>query len=266
MTKKTDDLPRISIIIPSYNKVDYIRTTLQSIINQKYPNLEVIIQDGKSTDGTVDIIKEFARKYPKIFKWVSEKDGGQVDAINSGLGKATGEILAYINADDVCCKGALLEVGKCFKKNLHCLWVTGYGDIIDRQGKTISSWVTRYKNLLLGFNNFQTLLVVNFITQPSTFISREAYQKYGSFIGTKKYVMEYDMWLKLGQVKMPQVIRKNLSSFRLTVDNISSTSSRELLGIDYKLAQNYTKNSILLLLHNLHNLGRIGIINIIKAK
>lgn len=265
MTRKINELPKISIVTPSYNKVNYIAATLQSIIDQRYPDLEVLIQDGKSTDGTVDIIKRFARKYPKIFKWVSERDNGQVDAINTGLKKASGEVLAYLNADDVFYKGALLKVGKIFAENPHCLWVTGYGDIINDKGKTISSWVTKYKNFILRLNSYQALLAINFITQPSTFLSKKAYRKYGPFTGTRKYVMEYDLWLRLGKVEMPYVLQGTLSSFRLTADNISSVSSRELLSIDYKLAQNYTKNSIILFLHNLHNWGRIGLVSIMKA-
>ncbi|MCL5409297.1 MAG: glycosyltransferase, partial [Patescibacteria group bacterium] len=94
-------LPKISIIIPSYNKSKYLTYTLQSIIDQKYPNLEVLIQDGGSTDGSVEIIKKFAKSNRKIIKWVSKKDDGQVKAINQGLRKASGEVVTFINADDV---------------------------------------------------------------------------------------------------------------------------------------------------------------------
>lgn len=265
MARKANELPKISIVIPSYNKVNYITATLQSIVDQKYPNLEVLVQDGGSTDGTVDVINKFAKKYPKIFKWVSKKDNGQVDAINTGFKNASGEIFAYINADDVFSKSSLLKVGKMFTENPDCLWVTGYGDIINDKGKVISSWVTKYKNFLLRLNSYEALLAINFITQPSTFIRKTAYLKYGPFAGTKKYVMEYELWLKLGKISMPCVIKELLSSFRLTTDNISSTSSRELLSIDYKLAQKYTKSSAILFLHKLHNWGRIGLVSIMKV-
>src|SRR3989344_6126325 len=125
--RKTENLPKVSIVIPSYNKASYIEATLHSIINQGYPNLEVIIQDGGSTDGSVEIIKRYAKKFPKIIQWVSKKDKGQVDAINAGLKKSSGEILTYMNADDVYKNGALLEVGKQFTKQPNILWMTGYG-------------------------------------------------------------------------------------------------------------------------------------------
>ena len=109
--------PKISIVIPSYNKVKYIQETLESVIFQKYPNLEVIIQDGGSTDGTLEIIKKYAKKYPKIISWVSIKDKGQVDAINRGLRKAKGNIVTYLNADDLYEKGALFEIAQSFLKS-----------------------------------------------------------------------------------------------------------------------------------------------------
>src|SRR3989344_6933690 len=88
--------PKISIVIPSYNAVQYIEHTLRSILDQKYPSLEIIVQDGGSTDGTLNIIKKYAKKYPRILKFESKKDKGQADAINKGMKKTTGEIVTYI--------------------------------------------------------------------------------------------------------------------------------------------------------------------------
>ena len=258
------DLPRISVIIPSYNKADYIGATIKSIIDQKYPNLEVIIQDGGSKDGTVEIIKKFAKKYP-IITWISKKDNGQVDAINTGLRKASGLIVTYINADDVYKKGALFEVGSYFLKHPKTLWLTGFGDIIDNKGKINHQLITEYKNILLRVNSLQILLMVNYITQAATFLSKRAYLKFGSFTGTRKYVMEYEMWLKLGSVKMPAVLKNELASFRLTKDNISATAFKELLSIDNNIAREFTNNSLILILHRLHNLLRIGIVSLSKV-
>ena len=265
LPKSDIKFPLISIVIPSYNKAPYLAHTLNSICTQRYPNFEVIIQDGGSTDGSEEIIKDFAGKYPKIIRWVSQKDNGQVDAINTGLQKAKGEILAYINADDVYYQGAFLSVGKVFLEEPETLWVTGYGDIIDNQGRKISSLVTIYKNIFLRLNLPFFLLVFNYITQPATFFSRKAYLKHGPFSGTRNYVMEYDLWLKLSKLSMPRVIRRNLASFRLTTDNISATSFNDLLALDYGIARKYTGNYLILVFHYLHNLARIGLIRVIKG-
>ena len=139
--------PLISIVIPSLNKARYIRQTLESIVKQNYPSLEVIIEDGGSTDGTLDIIKKYAKKYPKIFKYESKKDKGQMDAINKGFEKAQGEILTYINADDVYVDGAFRNIEKAYSENPDALWFAGRGRVIDEDGKGIARIVTWYKNL-----------------------------------------------------------------------------------------------------------------------
>ena len=248
--------PKISIIIPSLNKVDYIEETLKSILDQKYENLEVIVQDGGSTDGTLEIIKKYAKKYPEILQWESKKDKGQADAINKGLKKASGEVLAFINADDVYEEGALKKVGKYFSDNPGTLWLAGKGRVIDKNGKEITKWVTAYKNFLLKINLYSSLLIVNYLMQPSVFLSKKAYEKYGDFEGSKGNVMEYDLWLKIGKDTMPEVVNPYLSGFRLTNDTISATMFRKLLADDYKVAKTHTRNPFLLFLHNFHNLAR----------
>lgn len=264
MVSKPTNLPKISIVIPSYNKADYIRFTLQSIVDQKYPNLEVIIQDGGSTDETIKIIKEFINKYPEVFLWSSKHDKGQGDAINTGLNRTHGSIVSFINADDIYDKNALIEVGTYFLHNPDTLWLVGYGNIINAQGKKISSIIAGYKNFLLTINNFRLLLAVNYMCQPSVFLSAKAYRMFGPIMGTRQYILEYALWLKLGKTCMPAVIKKNLSSFRLTMDNISSTFYNEILNLDYQIARDYTNNRIILISHRLHNLSRVGLISVLK--
>lgn len=249
--------PKISIVIPSYNKAKYIRRTLSSIFSQNYPNFEVIIQDGGSTDGTTEIIREFAKKYPRNIKWVSKKDKGQVDAINKGLKKAGGDIVTYINADDVYEGETLLTVGEYIRKNPNTLWLAGKGKAINTEGKEISKWVTCYKNFLLTANHYSLLLIVNYLMQPSVFVSRSAYEKYGPFSGFGGVVMEYDLWLKLGKIEMPKILSDRLSGFRLTVGSVSTTQYKSVLKRDLEIVRKYTANQILLLLHRFHNLGRV---------
>lgn len=264
MVKNYGNIPKISIIIPSFNKVDYIRSTLSSIILQKYPNLEVIIQDGASTDGTIKIIKEYSDKYPKIFSWVSKKDNGQADAINKGCRKAKGDIITYLNADDLYSKNTLRDVGNFFVDHPNYYWAVGFGNIIDSEGKIISEFVTKYKNLLINFNLYNVLLIVNYISQPSVFLSRSAYKKFGPFIGNNKYVLEYDLWLKIAKIQMPGIIKNNLSSFRLTTNSISATCYKELLDLDNKIVAKYTNNVVILIFHRLHNYLRIVLISLLK--
>ena len=255
--------PRISIVIPSYNKAQFIGKTLDSIFGQNYSNLEVIIQDGGSTDGTLDIIKSFSKKYPII--WESKKDKGQLDAVNKGLAKATGNILTFINADDVYEDGAFSEVTKSYQDNPQALWFAEQGKVIDKNGKEIAKPSTWYKNFLLSLNSRFYLLTTNYLTQPSVFFTKEAYTKYGPFEGTGSgVIMEYGFWLKLSKISMPVVIGKVLSSFRITDTNISSVAYKSILKEDELITKKFTKNKFILFLHKLNNLGRVFIIKIIN--
>lgn len=253
-------LPKISIVIPSYNKVKFIDQTLNSIIAQKYPNLEVIIQDGGSNDGTVKIIKKYADKYPKIIRCESKKDRGQLDAINRGLKKATGDILTYINADDVYQYGVFSEVAKLSARNPDALWFAGKGKVIDSDGREIAKIVTWYKNQLLSLNLKFLLLVTNYLMQPSVFLTRKAYAIFGPFMGTSDFVTEYDYWLKLSSISMPHIILEDISYFRISERSISSVSYSKLLRIDNAIVKKYTNNLLIVILHKIHNFLRVAII------
>jgi len=257
--------PKISVIIPSFNKAQYIGQTLDSIIKQEYQNLEVIIQDGGSTDGTYEIVKKYSEKYPRIFKIESGNDGGQTNAINIGFARAKGEIVTYINADDVYEDGALFEIAGQYQKHSEALWFAGRGKVINKKGEEIAKLATWYKNLLLSASSRFNLLSTNYLTQPSVFLTKKAYQKYGPFHGTANgVVMEYELWLRLSKDSMPYVIPKTLSAFRITGENISSTSYKDTLKEDEIIAKRFTKNKFILLLHKFNNLLRMATIKIIN--
>lgn len=250
---QNSSLPKISIITPSFNKGNYLKRTIESVLAQNYPNLEYLIVDGGSKDETIKILESFGKK----IKWISERDYGQVDAINKGIKRTNGEIIGYLNADDIYEKGALFTVAKTFLENKDSLWFAGQGKIINDQNKEISSWVSKYKNFLLLLNNYQFLLMVNYFFQPAVFITRKAYQKYGPFKGTEGIVMEYDLWLKLGKVRMPVVINSKLANFRLSLKGFSLNSSDRILKEDFEIVKKNTKNIGILFLHLLHNWARI---------
>jgi len=248
--------PKISIVIPSYNKVRYIAETLESIFKQNYKNIEVIIQDGGSNDGSLEIIKKYIKKYPSLIKFESKKDNGQLDAINKGMHKATGDILAFINADDVYEAGVFETVASYFIENPSSLWFVGKAKVINASGRETATWVTWYKNILLKINSYKLLLMTNYLMQPSVFISKEAFKQYGSFTGTKDFVTEYEMWLKLGKMEMPIIINKFLSRFRIEANTMTKKIGNQLLIEDEKIVKKYTSNILILSLHYLHNIGR----------
>jgi glycosyltransferase involved in cell wall biosynthesis len=248
--------PKISVIIPSFNKVKFIQATLVSIFDQKYPNLEVVVQDGGSTDGTLEILRKYKKKYPKIIKLESKNDTGQAGAVNTGMNKATGDILTFINADDVYEKGSLQAVSDAYLTNSQALWFVGKGKVIDEGGVEIAKFITWYKNLLLWLNSYKMLLTVNYLIQPSVFITGKCWKKHKTFVGSGKFIMEYDMWLKIGKKEMPITIGKYLSSFRLTQKSFSRNNFDKTLSEDLNIVKKYTKNNIILFFHLFHNFLR----------
>lgn len=257
--------PKISIVIPSFNKGKYFKKTLISIFNQNYTNFEVIIQDGGSTDNTYKVVKHFIKKYPNKISWTSKKDKGQLDAINLGLRKTSGDLLTYINADDYFySKSTFRYFAKEFMKSSNFLWFVGKGVTVDDSGIEISSMVSCYKNLLLKLNKYPLLLMVNYMFQPSVFFSKSAYSKYGPFQGVKGIVMEYNFWLTLGKVCMPKIISHNVASFRLSKSGFSLNRFGLILKQDQKIATKFTSNKLLIFLHYLHNLFRVVTVKLFK--
>ena len=250
---KKDRTPKLSIVIPSYNKFRYIDETLESIFSQNYENLEVIVQDGGSSDGTVNVIKKYATKFPSFLKWESKKDKGQADAINKGLSKARGDIFTFINADDVYEKEAFFHIADAYKRNSNAYWFAGRGKVINQGGVEIAKYITAYKNSLLSANYYQFLLIVNYLIQPSVFLTKRGLFVVGRFMSVDRIVMEYEAWLKLGKIDMPVVLNRNLSLFRMSGNNTSSVLFDTTLSSDQKVASKYTSNKLILFLHKVHN-------------
>ncbi|MEC4686370.1 MAG: glycosyltransferase family 2 protein [Nitrospirota bacterium] len=126
---------KVSIITPSYNQGQFIEETILSVKNQDYPNIEHIVIDGGSTDGTLDILK----KYDKDIIWLSEPDNGQTHAINKGLRMATGEIIAWVNSDDLLLPHAVSAIEKAFTSNIDAGFIYGNYKIIDTAGNHLLS-------------------------------------------------------------------------------------------------------------------------------
>lgn len=126
MNSTEKEYPKISIVTPSYNQGSYLEETILSVLNQKYPNLEYIIIDGGSTDSSVEIIKKYASY---LSYWVSEKDSGQSEALNKGFNRASGEIIAWLNSDDLYCENTLHIIAEKFMEHPEVGIV--YGDVIN---------------------------------------------------------------------------------------------------------------------------------------
>lgn len=184
---EAEHYPRISVVTPSYNQGSFLEETIRSVLLQGYPELEFIIIDGGSTDDSVDIIRKYERW---ITYWVSEPDKGQTYAIDKGIGKATGDIFAWLNSDDVYPPGVLQQVAAEFISNPEIDLVYGDCEMIDDIGNTFSRFNVRAGGL-------EELLGENFISQPSAFFSKNGLQEVGGLDCDLHYAMDYDLWIRM---------------------------------------------------------------------
>ncbi|RIK32597.1 MAG: glycosyltransferase [Anaerolineae bacterium] len=179
----------ISIITPSFNQARYLEQTIQSVLGQDYPHIEYIVVDGASTDGSVVVIKKYA---DKLAWWVSEKDSGQAEAINKGLARAKGEIVAWLNSDDYYLPSAVSAAMKVFEENPDMALVYGNMLAVDERGNAFNSLT--YKQLSL-----QELLCFQIIGQPAVFFRREALEKAGMLDPTFHFLLDHHLWIRIAQ-------------------------------------------------------------------
>ena len=207
--------PLLSIITPSYNKAEFVRQTIESVLMQDYTNFEYIVIDGGSSDNTVEILKE----YSNCFYWISEPDRGMSDALNKGFRRAKGEILAWINADDLYYPGAFRSVVDYFTEHPEISIMYGELDYLDRIGKVTSHarvvpfW--DYELLLNGFN---------YIPQPATFMRRKIFETVGDIDVNEKVGMDYDYWLRAGKQYRFGYLPRTLGGIRIMEGTITGAS------------------------------------------
>jgi glycosyltransferase involved in cell wall biosynthesis len=235
----------ISIITPSYNQANFIGQTIESILGQGMEGLEYIIIDGGSTDGTLDIL----RQYGDRIKWVSEPDKGLADAVNKGIAMASGEVIGWLNSDDLYFPGTLKAVSDHFSIHSQCCWLYGRCNIIDSSGKERWKWITKYKNGRLKKFSLDRLLRENFISQPAVFFRKELFEKAGRLDLSLKYAMDYDLWLRFAKITPACIITRELSGFRRHGKSKSETGFRDQFFEQYAVAQRYNTSGFNRALH-----------------
>lgn len=186
------DWPTLTVVTPSFNQGRFIEETIRSVLLQNYPNLEYFVMDGGSTDGTTDIIRKYGEW---IAGWVSETDGGQGSAINRGFRRGTGDILAWLNSDDVYYGQAL----RCIMAEVvdfpdHVAYV-GSCDKVDLQGRIISTVVPRK----LRASDIADWHRSGFFYQPACFFRRSAFEQVGGINEMYQNALDIDLWVKLAQ-------------------------------------------------------------------
>src|SRR5580704_11733393 len=206
--------PKVSVITPSYNQGHFIEETIRSVLEQGYPNLEFSIFDGGSTDRTVEILKKY---HPQLSFWRSEKDGGQAAAINEGFRRATGDILCWLNSDDLHCGNTLLTVAGLLSADLdQPAVVYGGCEMFDDR--------TQAKEVRPAIPFSQQLLeTVDFFDQPSVFWTRRAWEISGPLDETLNYSFDWEWFLRAGKVCRFTAADALLSRYRIHQTHKSAT-------------------------------------------
>ncbi len=198
-------LPLVSVVVPSLNQAPFLEATLRSLLDQGYPSLEVLVADGGSSDGSVEILR---RWQDRLAWWASEPDSGQSQALNLGFSRARGEILAYLNSDDLHLPGTLEKVARFFRQHPEADAVYGDCRVVDGEGNDLGAWRSRPFDLLAELRE-------NFLFQPAVFWRRRVWEGCGSFDESLHRAMDLDLWLRAAPRFSFHYLPRELACFRL---------------------------------------------------
>ena len=199
-------LPKVSVVTPSFNQARYLEATMKSVLSQDYPNLEYIVMDGGSRDGSAELIRQYA---DRLAWWVSEPDKGQTDAINKGFGRATGEILAWLNSDDTYEPGAIRAAVDYLQAHPEVGMVYGDCNFIDEQGRIIGKFgaaQTSYRRLRQGYAH---------IPQQTMFFRADLWKQVGPLDPSFYFAMDYDLWTRIAAKAEIKYVPQTWANFRL---------------------------------------------------
>jgi glycosyltransferase involved in cell wall biosynthesis len=231
--------PRISIVVPSFNQGQFIGETLQSLVDQNYPNLEVVIQDGGSTDGAATIAARYAQEHPDVFRLFVEKDRGQADALNRGFRRTTGTIMGFLNSDDTLLPGCLARVAKEIVPEEGRLVVVGRCLFTGEGSPYVglehpARYAGHFDLLAIWKRGFNT------IPQPSTFWHRRVWDRAGGLDENEHHALDYDLFCRFSRHFAFHVVDEIWSTYRMhPVSKSASKSEVEVLELSTSVSRKH---------------------------
>ncbi len=227
---------KVSIVTPCFNSAQTIEATIQSVLGQAYSEIEYIVMDGGSIDGTVEI----ARRYETRLRLISEPDRGQSDAINKGWKMATGDIVAYLNADDRYFPDTIQNAVDYFNSHAEAMWLYGSARSVDSSGQRFP-----YRNFPREWNYERLLQVGCYITQPSVFLRHQVIEEFGPIDESLHYTMDYEYWLRIGRKYPGHFVPSVLGEVVRSADTKTETGGRRRLDEAETIARRYGASKFL---------------------
>lgn len=229
---KNQDYPSISVVIPSFNQGAFIEETLVSVIGQCYPKLEIIVIDGGSTDNTVEVIEKYAEH---IHYWHSKQDRGQADAINQGMRLSSGDVLCWLNSDDMYLPGTLLDVGSRFQPHTQKYHLLYGGSLhISQTAERLSS----HAQAMSAFDPVR-LTYCDFVAQPSAFWTRKLWLAAGELDSDRHYVLDWEWFIRASKLTDFEYVSKLYSLYRFHDAHKSSTGGAQRCKEIVEVVQQY---------------------------
>lgn len=204
---------RISVVTPSLDQGRFIGRTIDSVLSQRGDfELEYLVQDGGSKDETREILARHAAAGRLVAR--VEQDRGQADAVNRALASVSGDVVGWVNSDDLFLPGALERVAREFAADPGLVWLHSRCLIVDEQDRPIRRWLEAYKHRKARRHRYDRLLVENYVSQMTVFVRRDALLKVGFLDPELHYTFDYDLWLRLARLAEPRYLDQPLAAFR----------------------------------------------------
>ena len=228
--------PLVSVVTPSLNQAAFVERTLESVLSQRGDfDLDYVVVGGVSTDLTLEVLE----RYRDRVRVVVEPDRGQAEAVNKGLRLARGEIVGWVNSDDLLRPGAIAHAVEPFRAHPDAPWLHGRCDIVDEQDRPIRPLVAAYKDWRSRHFSFRSLLVENYVSQMTVFWRRSLQERVGLLDEGLRYTFDYDLWLRFSRVAPPLYVREPLAAFRWHTASKSGSSFERQFVEDFEVFERH---------------------------
>ncbi|NQW94784.1 MAG: glycosyltransferase [Polaromonas sp.] len=207
MTRKINALSLVSVVMPSLNQVQYLEIAVRSVLNQDYPHIELIVADGMSTDGSLELLMQLQAEYGERLRWSSQQDGGAAEALNHAISQAQGDVVGWLNSDDIYTEGAVARAMAHFAKCPNHQMVYGQGQHINVAGAVLGNYTTKPPSTPLD-----AFADGSFICQPTVFMRRAALAEVGQLDASIKTAFDFDFFVRFfkrypGQIGMVRLVQ-----------------------------------------------------------